>query len=44
MLEAGAHGYFLKDATPEELVSAIRTIAQGRRYLSAEIAAKLLAS
>ena len=34
MIRNGADGYLCKDCTREELVSAIRTVAQGRRYLS----------
>lgn len=37
MFEAGASGYLLKDCALEELVSAIRTVAAGQTYLSAEI-------
>lgn len=33
-LKAGAEGYVLKDATNAELVSAIRNVSQGKRYLS----------
>ncbi len=33
-LSAGAAGYVLKDAPPEQLVYAIRTVARGERYLS----------
>ena len=34
MIRNGADGYLCKDCTREELVGAIRTVAQGRRYLS----------
>ncbi|MFN3987520.1 MAG: response regulator [Rhodocyclaceae bacterium] len=34
-LRAGARGYVVKDAAPEELERALRTVAAGRRYLSA---------
>lgn len=44
MKTAGSCGYFLKDGTPEELISAIRAVAGGRSYLSADLADKLLAS
>lgn len=37
MLKAGASGYLHKDSSPEVLVEAIRTIAKGGEYLSAEI-------
>ena len=33
MLDAGAHGYLLKDAAREEIRRAINTVAQGGRYL-----------
>ena len=33
-LSAGAAGYVLKDAPPEQLVYSIRTVARGERYLS----------
>ena len=33
-LKAGAEGYVLKDASNAELVSAIRNVLQGKRYLS----------
>lgn len=36
-LQAGARGYLLKDAAGTELVTAVRTLHAGRRYLSAEI-------
>ena len=34
MIRNGADGYLCKDCTREELVGEIRTVAQGRRYLS----------
>jgi DNA-binding NarL/FixJ family response regulator len=37
-LEAGARGYVLKDKIPEELLEAIRTLYDGRRYFSQKIA------
>lgn len=36
-LEAGAVGYLLKDSAGAELVTAIRTIYKGKRYLSPQI-------
>jgi DNA-binding NarL/FixJ family response regulator len=36
-LQAGAHGYVLKESAGEEVVEAIRAIAAGRRYLSHQI-------
>ena len=41
MLEAGASGYVPKRAAPEELISAIRTVANGEVYLYPSLA-KLL--
>lgn len=40
-LEAGARGYLLKDTTKEELVSAVRQVHQGERYLPQNIASRL---
>jgi DNA-binding NarL/FixJ family response regulator len=40
-LDAGAHGYVSKNAAPDELLSAIRRVAAGGRYVEAEIAQSL---
>jgi two-component system, NarL family, response regulator len=40
-LEAGARGYLLKDTTTEELVSALRQVHAGERYLPHGIATRL---
>lgn len=40
-LKRGADGYLAKSCAPEELVTAIRAVAQGRSYLSAQIAKRL---
>ncbi|WP_198971842.1 response regulator [Xylophilus sp. ASV27] len=40
-LRAGAQGYVNKAGEPEELVTAVRTLAQGRKYLTAEVAQML---
>lgn len=37
LLEAGAAGYVVKKAAPEELITAIRTVKEGQAYLSPEI-------
>lgn len=37
-LKAGASGFLNKEAAPEELVRAVRTVAQGRKYISASLA------
>jgi len=34
VMRAGASGYLRKDCSPDELISAIRTIASGRQYFS----------
>jgi DNA-binding NarL/FixJ family response regulator len=41
-LNAGASGFLLKDATPAELVTAIRTIASGEAMISPRITRALL--
>lgn len=41
-IEAGASGYLLKDAAPDELVSAIRTAAAGGSALGPAIAQRLM--
>lgn len=43
MIRAGAKGYILKDAPVEELVLAIRTLANGSSYFAKEVSSKLLA-
>jgi two-component system, NarL family, invasion response regulator UvrY len=40
-LRAGAVGYLSKNASPEELLEAVRRVAGGGRYIEAEIAQKL---
>lgn len=42
-LEAGATGYLLKSAPPEQLIAAIRAAARGRRPLSPELLDGVLA-
>jgi DNA-binding NarL/FixJ family response regulator len=37
-LEAGANGYVLKDASPDELIKAFRQVRSGSPYLSGEMA------
>ena len=41
-LRAGATGYLNKAGDPAELVSAIRTVVQGRKYVTAEVAQMLV--
>jgi DNA-binding NarL/FixJ family response regulator len=42
-LRAGAGGFLLKDATPEELVQAVRVVAGGNALLSPEVTTRLIA-
>ena len=41
-LEAGARGYLSKDAVAEELVRAVRAVADGKRYIGQGLAQNLL--
>jgi two-component system NarL family response regulator len=41
-LKAGAQGYLLKDAKPNELLNAIRSIHRGEQYIPSEVGAKLV--
>lgn len=41
-LQAGADGYVLKDATHSELVTAIKNVLLGKRYLSPDISEKVI--
>ncbi|MDQ0238837.1 response regulator [Arthrobacter bambusae] len=40
-VDAGAMGYVLKDAAPEEIFAAVRGAAQGKSVMSAPVASKL---
>ena len=40
-LRAGASGYLTKESTPDELVTAIRKISKGGKYISSSLAEKL---
>lgn len=42
-LNAGAAGYLMKDSAPQEILEAIRRAAKGGKYLSPQLAEKLLA-
>ncbi|MBS1510959.1 MAG: response regulator transcription factor [Bacteroidetes bacterium] len=44
VLKAGASGYMNKNSAPEELVTAIQRISLGKKYITSEIAEKLLSS
>lgn len=41
LLQSGALGYLTKGCPSEELLTAVRTVAQGRRYLDANIAREM---
>ncbi len=41
LLRQGASGYLNKDCDPEEIVKAIRTVARGRKYITAGVAEQL---
>jgi DNA-binding NarL/FixJ family response regulator len=43
-LRAGASGFLLKDAAPEEIVNAIRVVAAGEALLAPSVTRRLLAS
>jgi two-component system invasion response regulator UvrY len=40
-LKSGAAGYMTKDTAPEELVTALRTVAAGRKYIGQSLAERL---
>lgn len=42
LIEMGVHGYLVKNADKHDLLSAIRTVAKGKRFFSTEITLKLL--
>lgn len=41
-IEAGVHGFLLKDAEPEVLADAVRTVAQGESVLSSGVTGRVL--
>lgn len=43
-LKAGATGYLTKESAPEELVTAIRRVARGERYVTKSLGAELVAA
>jgi DNA-binding NarL/FixJ family response regulator len=42
LLQAGASGYVVKGASPEELLSVIRAVARGQAYIHPSLAGRLL--
>ena len=44
LMRQGASGYLNKDCDPVDIVSAIRTVARGRKYITRAMAARLLLS
>ena len=43
-LRAGAQGYLNKAGEPADLIQAVRTVAQGRKYVTADVASMLVES
>src|SRR5262249_27012842 len=43
-IEAGARGYLFKDMASKELISAVRAVHEGRRYIPAGVGARVVAS
>lgn len=43
-LKAGATGYLTKESAPEELITAIRRVARGERYVTKSLGAELVAA
>jgi len=41
VLKAGAAGYLTKESAPDELITAIRRVSTGRKYVSSSLAEKL---
>ncbi len=41
LLQQGASGYLSKECDPQQIVEAIRTVAQGRKYISTVVAERL---
>jgi DNA-binding NarL/FixJ family response regulator len=41
LLRMGASGYLNKDCDPDEIVKAVRTVARGRKYITAGVAERL---
>jgi len=43
-LQAGVHGYLLKDSLDRELITAVRAVLSGRRHVQAQVAQQLAES
>lgn len=43
-LRSGADGYLVKDSTPDEFMLALRSLAQGKKYLSPDVSAHVVDS
>ena len=41
VLRAGASGYLTKESAPDELITAIRKVSQGRKYITSSLAERL---
>jgi len=41
VMKAGASGYLTKESAPDELITAIKKVAKGKRYINAELAEEL---
>lgn len=41
VMKAGASGYLTKESAPDELISAVKKIARGKRYINNELAEEL---
>lgn len=42
VMKAGAAGYLTKESAPTELISALKTVSAGKKYISATLAEKLI--
>jgi two-component system, NarL family, invasion response regulator UvrY len=42
VMKAGAAGYLTKESAPTDLISALRTVSAGKKYISATLAEKLI--
>jgi two-component system invasion response regulator UvrY len=42
VLKAGASGYLMKESAPEELIRAVRKVASGGKYITANVAERLI--